>query len=85
MLLKRKRLEDRIEDSRQLIIEYKKFFNSTEGKAVFADLANHCRFMDPISGPTDDKLIGAQNLIKYILKQANISLADFEKLLKGEL
>lgn len=85
MALLRKRLADRGEDSRQVVIAFKKFFESEEGKLVFTEIVNRYGFMDEMSGVTDDKVLGAHNVIKYILKQANMNMAQFEKLLKGEL
>jgi hypothetical protein len=83
-LFQRRRLEDRTEDSRQLVIQYKKFFDTEDGRAVLFDLMNRYRFMDEIPESPHDRLIGAQNVIRYILSKANIKMAEFDKLLKGE-
>ncbi len=87
MFLKRKRPEDKVESDRQLIIAYKKVFQSEEGRLVFSDLANRFHLLNKITGSAEEKAEknGECNVIKHILTQREVDLAQFEKILRGEL
>ena len=88
-LLRRKAPEDRANAARQLVISYKKFFNSHEGKEVFSDLCNRFGLLDDaplnLDGVGLARHVGAQSVMKYILKQAHIDMAQFEAMLDGKL
>ncbi len=90
MFPKRKRLEDKSADDRQKIIEYKKFFSSEEGKSILFDLMNRYYVLNPL--PTDGRTEfqvaraeGQRTVVIDILTRCNVDMAQFDKLLKGEL
>jgi hypothetical protein len=83
-----KAAQEKIDNDRQTLIAYKKFFGSSEGKLVLMDLANHCGLLE--DGITTDARVdafklGQVSVVKRILKYNNTDLGLFEKLLRGEL
>ena len=85
--LQRKRLEDKGADDRQKAILYKKVFGTDEGREVLLDLMNRNNILNPIlsKGQDADRAEGARAVVCDIAMRANLDLAHFDKLLKGEI
>ena len=83
MFLKRKRLADKGEDDRQRILAYKKTFGTPEGKEVLFDLLNRYHILNSHGG--DPLKEGQRTVALHILSQCHVDLAQFDKLLRGEL
>lgn len=87
MFLSRKRLEDKNEDDRQLVIAFKRFFNTDEGKLIFSTLANKYYLLNDFPDTlTDTQLarrVGQSSVIKFILTQSKTNMADFDRILEG--
>ena len=82
-LFKRSRLEDKAENDRQLVIAFKKTFLGTdEGKLVLTHLLEKYKILGDCES---DIAEGQRRVLCYILKQAHIDLAQFQKLLEGTL
>jgi len=81
--LSRKKPVDRIEGDRQLIISYKKFFASAEGKDVLFDLMNKFHILNSHGG--DPIKEGQRSVVLHVLSKANVDLAQYDRILKGEL
>jgi hypothetical protein len=89
MRLKRRESLDKIEQDRQRVINYKKFFGTAEGRDVLFDLMNRFSHgINPNPGKSELEIIraaGNNDVIVYILSQSHTDLAQFDKLLKGEM
>lgn len=87
MYLNRKREKDRIEADRNLMLSYKKFFSSPEGKDVLFDLINKFNGINKIQGQSDSEkfeAIGAQGVVFYILGKTKMDVAHYDKMLNGD-
>lgn len=69
---------------RDKIITYKKLFRgSKEGMEVLFDLMNKYHMLNAHDGKEFAE--GQRSVVLYILKQCNVNIEEFDKLLKGEL
>lgn len=68
---------------RDLVISYKRVFGTPEGKEVLFDLMNRHHILNPHDG--SPKAEGQRSVVLGIMKKCNINLADFDRLLKGEV
>jgi len=82
-ILQRKRPADKSEADRQKVINYKKFFSSEDGKDVIIDLMDKYYILHSHDGSIFSE--GQRSVVLYILKQANMDMVMFDKLLKGEI
>lgn len=84
MLLRRSKTpEEKISADRQKIISYKKFFGTDEGREVLFDLMNRYHILNGHGGDMHKE--GQRSVVLEIMRLANIDLAQFDKLLKGEI
>jgi hypothetical protein len=83
MFLKRKRPEDKAAADRQLMVFYKKIFGGEEGQSVLIDLMNRYWVLNSHGGDAGKE--GERRVVLDIMARANIDLAKFDKLLKGEI
>ncbi len=78
--------EQALQDQRQRIINYKKFFGEEHGRTVMLDLMN--RFYISTPETTDHlamaRAIGRRDVVEYLLTRANVSMEQLDKILKGE-
>ena len=80
--LSRKKPADQQEASRQLLISYKKFFGSAEGKDVLFDLMNRFHILNSHGGEALKE--GERSVVLYILNRANVDLVQYDKIIRGE-
>ncbi len=66
---------------RDLIVQYKRTFGSTEGKAVLLDIMNRNFILNSHKG--DPFMEGRRAAILDIMSMANINMEAYDKLLKG--
>lgn len=76
-----KKTEDK--DQRDRIIAYKKIFKSEMGKHVLFDLMNRFHILNSHGGEALKE--GQRSVVLHIMSQCNIDIAQFDKLLRGEL
>lgn len=69
-------------EQRDRIIQYKRVFGSTEGKAVLFDLMNKYHVLNSHGG--DALKEGQRSVVLGILSQCSINLDEFDKMMKGE-
>ena len=76
------------EATRQKVIAFKNFFGSDFGKAVMLDLMNKFYILTPL--PTEGtefekgRAEGKRDAVLYLLGQAHMDMARFDKVLKGD-
>jgi hypothetical protein len=78
-----KNLTARRAEQRDLIIAYKQVFSTEQGRTVLFDLMNRNFILDSTNGEPLKE--GRRAVVLDILKQVNLSLEQFDQLLKGEL
>jgi len=83
MFLKSKRPKDKTESDRQRVIAYKKVFGSPEGREVLFDILNRYHVLNGHDGSLLKE--GQRTVALHILSQCAIDMAQFEKLLRGEI
>lgn len=74
--------KERNAEYRDLLIAYKKVFSGEEGKKVLYDLINHCNILTSHNG--DAYKEGRRSVVCEILHKTNISIAQFDAMLKGD-
>lgn len=78
-----KRKEAEVESvQRQRIITFKRVFGSPEGKEVLFELMNRFHILSSHGG--DPLKEGQRSVVLEILSLANMNLAQFDQMLKGE-
>lgn len=77
-----------LEEQRQKIINYKKFFGEDHGRAVMLDLMNKFYVLTPLPETTDvlafARAEGQRDVVLDLLRRANVSLEQLDKILKGD-
>lgn len=76
-------LTQKAKEQRARVLAYKRTFHGDDGKTVLFDLMNKFHILNPHSG--DGFAEGQRTVVLHILKQLNISMEQFDKLLSGEL
>ena len=71
------------QEQRDLIIAYKRVFGTPEGRQVLFDLMNRYHVLNTHRG--DPLLEGQRSVVLEVLGKCNINLAEFDRLLKGEI
>jgi hypothetical protein len=84
---KEKLIEKNLEEQRQKVINFKKFFGTDEGREVMLDLMNRFHLLTPL--PDGDAITlarceGKREVVLYLLGRANTSIEQLDKILKGE-
>lgn len=78
----------RLEDQRQKVISFKKFFGTEEGKEVMTDLMNRFYILNPLPISPDPlelaRAEGKREVVLYLLSRARMDIDALDKLLKGE-
>lgn len=77
----------RIEGHRQKLIRYKKFFHSDEGREVLVDLMDRFSLVFSAKvkdGFTSDRVLGQNDVVAYILGNAEYPMEQFDKIVKGD-
>jgi len=94
MFLNRKRPEDKSEADRQKIIAFKQTFGTDLGREVLFDLLNKYHVLNPVrtrdlTGHLSQFELGIQEgqrtVVLDILSKCQIDMAQFDRLLKGEI
>jgi len=70
-------------DARSRIIAYKNIFASEMGRKVLFDLMNKFHILNAHDGNALSE--GQRSVVLHILHQSKINLADFDKLLAGDI
>lgn len=77
-----------LEDQRQRIINFKKFFGEDHGKSVMIDLMNKFHVLGDLprlpDGSIDPVAEGHRQVVVYLLKRANVSVEQLDRILKGD-
>lgn len=77
-----------LEDQRQRVIAFKKFFGSDDGKEVMTDLMNRFYLLNPLPKTTSDielaRAEGNREVVLYLLGRAKTDVATLDKILNGE-
>ncbi len=77
-----------LEDQRQRVIAFKKFFGTEHGQSVMTDLMNKYHVLNDMpvldSEYERGRAEGKRDVVLYLLKQARTTIEDLDRLLKGE-
>lgn len=77
-----------LEDQRQRIISFKKFFGTDEGREVMSDLINRYYLLNGLPKTTSEielaRAAGAHDVVCYLLGRANVRMEELDRILKGE-
>lgn len=71
------------QEQRDRIISYKRVFGTPEGKVVLFDILNRFHVLDSHGG--DAYKEGQRSVALRIMQNCAIDIAEFDKLLKGDL
>jgi hypothetical protein len=70
-------------EQRDRIIAFKHTFSTEMGRKVLFELMNRFHVLNEHSG--DPFAEGQRSVVLFILRQSNINLDEFDKILRGEL
>lgn len=74
---------EKIEADRQLMIAFKSTFSTDHGRAVLRNIMEKYFVLAPHNG--DPYKEGQRSVVLDIMFRANVNMAEFEKLLRGEI
>lgn len=69
-------------EQRDKFVAYKKFFDSDDGKIVFADLFNQVNYISKTERTAFEQ--GKVALLNHILEESKIDMKALDKILSGE-
>ena len=85
MFIKRKRPEDKADADRQLMIAYKRTFESEHGRVVLLDMINRHYFLQSHGDGNAEREKGKRIVVEDVMGRVFTKVEDFERLLKGEV
>lgn len=83
----RKAQKQNLEDQRQRIINFKRFFGEDHGRAVMLDIMNKFHILTPLPKTAEPMELaraeGQREVVLYLLSRANMSVERLDEILKG--
>ena len=77
-----------LEDQRQKIISFKKFFGTPAGQEVMTDLMDKFFILNELPKTNEPlemaRAEGKRDVVLYLLKRARVDMVQLDKILKGE-
>ena len=85
---KARELEKNLQEQRQKLIDYKKYFGEPHGRTVMLDLMNKFNIMTPLPKSGDPlelaRAEGNREVVLYLLRCANTNIEQLDKIMRGE-